>query len=191
VLISLGTLGITWEFINPGAVFPGVVGAIMLLVGFMALGTLPINAAGIVFMILAFILFIADVFMPTHGILTAGGIASLIIGGLLLVNTGAAPGIPTVSPYAIAGMAVGLGGFFFFAVYKVFQARKLQPVTGREELIGKLAETRTNLTPEGMVFLNGELWRATSEDGEIPSGQPVRVVGAKGLLLTVKRETNA
>src|SRR5205085_9258942 len=110
VLISLGTLGLTWEFINPGAVFPGVVGALFLLIGFLALGTLPINAAGLVFLALAFVLFIADVFMPTHGILTAGGIASLVIGGLMLVNTEGLPGVPSVSPAVVAGVAVALGG---------------------------------------------------------------------------------
>jgi membrane-bound serine protease (ClpP class) len=191
ILISLGTLGITWEFINPGAVFPGVIGAIMLLIGLMALGTLPINAAGLAFLILAFVLFIADVFMPTHGILTAGGIVSLIIGGLLLVNTNAAPGVPGVSPYVVAGMAVGLGGFFFYAVYKVYRARKARPTTGQEGLIGDLAETRTDLAPAGMVFVDGELWHATSLDGSIPSGEQVRVVGVEGLQLKVKRESNA
>ncbi|MFL5731729.1 MAG: NfeD family protein [Chloroflexia bacterium] len=188
ILISLGTLGITWEFINPGAVFPGVIGAIMLLIGLMALGTLPINAAGLAFIILAFILFIADVFMPTHGILTAGGIASLVIGGLLVVNTSEAPGVPGVSPYTIAGVAAALGGFFFFAVYKVYRARKAQPATGRESMVGDLAETRTDLAPTGMVFTNGELWQAISLDGSIPSGQQVRVVAADGLELKVKRE---
>jgi membrane-bound serine protease (ClpP class) len=142
-------------------------------------------------MILAFVLFIADVFMPTHGILTAGGIISLVIGGLLLVNTSNAPGLPGVSPYTVAGMAVGLGGFFFFAVYKVFQARRMRPATGREGAIGQLAETRTDLAPEGMVFMNGELWKAVSEDGTISSGQPVRVVSTEGLLVKVKRESDA
>lgn len=186
VLLSLGTLGITWEFINPGAVFPGVIGAIMLLVGFLALGTLPINAAGIVFMALAFVLFIADVFMPTHGILTAGGIVSLIMGGLLLVNTGAAPGLPGVSPYTVAGVAIGLGGFFFFAIYKVVRARRKRPTTGHESLVGTVAQTRTDLAPEGMVYVNGELWHAVSADGSIPSGQSVRVVGVQGLELRVE-----
>lgn len=187
VLISLGTLGITWEFINPGSVFPGVVGAIMLLTGFMALGTLPINAAGVAFMILAFVLFIADVFMPTHGILTAGGIASLVIGGLLLINTGAAPGLPGVSPYTVSGVAIGLGGFFFFAIYKVVRARGNRPATGRESLVGAVAQTRTDLAPEGMVFIEGELWHATSTSGSIPSGQPVRVVAVDGLELRVEK----
>ncbi len=191
VLISLGTLGLTWEFINPGAVFPGVVGALLLLVGFLALGTLPVNVSGVVFMILAFVLFIADVFLPTHGILTAGGIISLILGGLLLVNTTAAPGLPGVSPVVVLGTATGLGAFFFFAVYKVFMARRKRPATGREGLVGRIAETRTELSPQGMVFVSGELWNAVSANGPIPSGQPVRVVGAQGLQLTVRPETEA
>ncbi len=189
VLISLGTLGLTWEFINPGAVFPGVVGAILLLVGFLALGTLPLNASGIAFLILAFVLFIADVFMSAHGILTAGGIVSLIIGGLVLVDKSAAPGLPGVSPPVVLGTATGLGLFFFFAVYKIIMARKRRPTTGREGLVGKIAQTRTDLAPEGMVYVEGELWHAVSTDGSIPSGQPVRVVGADGLSLRVMRET--
>lgn len=188
VLISLGTLGITWEFINPGAIFPGVVGAILLLTGFLGLGTLPINAAGIVFLILSFVLFIADIFMPSHGILTAGGIASLVLGGLILINTEGLPGVPSVSPFVVWGVAVGLGGFFFYAVYKVFQARRKRPETGRERLVGQLAEARTDLAPNGMVFVEGELWNAISSDGPIPSGQRVRVVRAEGLTLTVAPE---
>jgi membrane-bound serine protease (ClpP class) len=189
LLISLGTLGITWEFINPGSVFPGVVGAIMLLTGLMALGTLPINAAGVAFLGLAFVLFIADVFMPTHGILTAGGIISLVLGGLLLVNTGAAPGLPGVSPYAVLGTATGLGGFFFYAVYKVYRARTTRPSTGLEGLVGRVALTRTDLAPQGMVFIEGELWHAVSDNGNISSGQPVRVIAANGLMLKVAPES--
>jgi membrane-bound serine protease (ClpP class) len=185
VLISLGTLGITWEFINPGAVFPGVVGALCLLVGFLGLGTLPINLAGAVFLVLAFVLFISDIFTPTHGILTAGGIISLILGGILLINTSEAPGVPGVSPPVIAGVALGLGGFFFFAVYKVFQARRAKPTTGRENLLGNIGQARTDLAPEGMVFVAGELWSAISTDGSIPSGQPVRIVAVNGLKLSV------
>jgi membrane-bound serine protease (ClpP class) len=131
------------------------------------------------------VLFIADVFMPTHGILTAGGIFSLILGGLLLVNTGAAPGLPGVSVYTVFGVAAGLGGFFFFAMYKVVRARRTQPSTGRESLVGRIVQTRTDLSPEGMVFAEGELWHAVSANGSVPSGQPVRVVAAEGLLLKV------
>ncbi|MGA7730734.1 MAG: nodulation protein NfeD [Chloroflexia bacterium] len=188
ILISLGTLGITWEFINPGSVFPGVVGAICLLIGFLGLGTLPINWAGAVFLALAFVLFIADIFMTAHGILTAGGIASLILGGLLLINTTEAPGLPPVSPAVVFGTAAGMGAFFFFAVFKVLQARRYRPATGREGLVGHIAVTRSDLSPEGMVFVEGELWHATSANGSIPSGQRVRVVAADGLKLIVKPE---
>ena len=185
LLISLGTLGITWEFINPGSILPGVVGVLCLLVGLLGLGTLPINVAGLVFLVLAFALFIADVFTPTHGILTAGGIAALIIGGLLLINTGGVPGVPTVSPWVVTGTATGLGAFFFFAVFKVFESRRRRPSTGREGLVGRIGQTRTDLSPEGMVFVEGELWHAVSADGRLPSGQQVRVVGMDGLLLKV------
>jgi membrane-bound serine protease (ClpP class) len=185
VLISLGTLGITWEFINPGAVFPGVIGALCLLVGFLGLGTLPINLSGAVFLVLAFVLFIADIFMTTHGVLTAGGIVSLILGGILLINTSDAPGIPGVSPPVIAGVALALGGFFFFAMYKVFQARRRRPSTGRENLVGNVGQTRTALAPDGMVFVSGELWSAVSLDGSIPSDRQVRIVAVNGLKLSV------
>ena len=191
LLISLGTLGITWEFINPGSVFPGVVGAICLLTGLLGLGTLPVNWAGAVFLVLAFALFIADVFMPSHGILTAGGVASLVIGGLLLINTGAAPGIPGVSPAVVLGTATGFGAFFFFSVYKIYKSRKARPSTGRESLAGRLAYARTDIAPEGMVFVEGELWNAYTEDGSIASGRPVRVVATEGLKLRVRPEPAA
>jgi membrane-bound serine protease (ClpP class) len=87
-------------------------------------------------------------------------------------------------------MAVSLGAFFFYAVYKVYRARQARPTTGREGLVGDLAETRTDLAPTGMVFIEGELWHATSLDGSIPSGEKVRVVAADGLQLKVKREPN-
>lgn len=189
VLISLGTLGITWELINPGAVFPGVIGAIFLLTGFLALGTLPVNWGGAVFIVLAFVMFIADVFLPTHGILTAGGIASLVIGGLLLINTAEAPGLPGVSPWVVAGTAAGLGAFFFFAVFKVVQARRKRPSTGRESIVGSIGETRTELAPEGMVYVSGELWQAWSNSGPIPAGRSVKIVDAEGLKLMVEAET--
>lgn len=185
VLISLGTLGITWEFINPGSVFPGVIGVLCLLVGFLGLGTLPINLSGAVFLVLAFVLFIADIFMTSHGVLTAGGIVSLILGGILLINTSEAPGIPGVSPPVIAGVALALGGFFFFAMYKVVQARHRRPSTGRENLVGNIGQTRTDLAPDGMVFVSGELWGAVSMGGSIPPGQQVRIVAVNGLKLSV------
>jgi membrane-bound serine protease (ClpP class) len=116
---------------------------------------------------------------------------ALVLGGLLLVNTGAAPGLPGVSPYAAMGVAAGLGGFFFFAVYKVYKARRARPATGREGLVGRIAQTRTDLAPDGMVFVEGELWHARSVDGSIPSGQAVRVVAANGLQLQVMPEPAA
>ena len=185
VLISLGTLGITWELINPGSVFPGVIGAIFLLMGFLALGTLPVNWGGAVFMVLAFVMFIADVFLPTHGILTAGGIASLTLGGLLLVNTAAAPGVP--SGVALRGDGYGDGAWSLLLLrdIKVVQARRRRPSTGRENLLGSVGARAPTSRLRAWCSWRASFGSASSDNGSIPAGQPVKVVGADGLKLTV------
>ena len=160
-LITLGGLALTAEVFNPGLIFPGVFGVIMLLLGLVALGMLPVNLTGVALIGFAFVLFIADLFMTAHGILTAGGIAALVLGGLLLIDTSQAPGVPAVSPLGDRRA----GGqhrrrVFFFGVYKALVARRRQPTTGVEGLIGSSAQVRTDLAPRGMVFAEGALWRA-------------------------------
>ena len=186
LLLSTGSLAITLELFNPGSIFPGVIGVILLLLAFVSLGTLPVNGAGLAFIAFAFVCFVADVFMTAHGILTAGGVVSLVLGGLLLIDPTQAPGMQGVPLATALGVGVGIGGFFFFAVYKVLELRRRKPVTGRDSLIGSQAQTRSALEPTGMVYLNGELWRATSVDGPVPPGRIVRVVGVDGLLLRVE-----
>src|SRR5205823_2067454 len=107
LLLSTGSLAITVELFNPGSVFPGVVGVILLLLAFLALGTLPVNGAGLAFIAFAFVFFVADVFVNAHGILTAGGILSLVIGGLLLIDPTQAPGVAGVPVWTALGVAVG------------------------------------------------------------------------------------
>ncbi len=184
-LITLGGLALTAEVFNPGLIFPGVAGVIMLLVGLVALGQLPVNLTGVALIGFAFILFIADLYMTAHGILTAGGIAALILGGLLLIDTSQAPGLPTVSLWSIAGLAGSIGAVFFFGVYKGVEARRRKPVTGRESMIGTQVPVRTALTPDGMVFAQGALWRAHSLAGTAAVGQPVVIQGMDGLTLLV------
>jgi membrane-bound serine protease (ClpP class) len=185
-LITLGGLALTAEVFNPGLVFPGVAGVIMLLLGLVALGMLPVNLTGVVLIGFAFVLFIADLFMTTHGILTAGGVASLALGGLLLIDTSQAPGVPAVSPGAIVALAGTIGAAFFFGIYKAFQARRRQPTTGVEGMMGRTAEVREPLAPRGMVFFEGALWRAVSTNGPIPVGREVQVTGIDGLTLYVR-----
>ncbi|HMA34665.1 MAG TPA: nodulation protein NfeD [Chloroflexia bacterium] len=185
-LITIGGLALTAEVFNPGLVFPGVLGVIMLLLGLVALGMLPVNLTGLALIGFAFILFIADLFMTSHGILTAGGVAGLILGGLLLIDTSAAPGVAPVSIWSIAGLAGSIGAVFFFGLYKVFQARRRKPTTGVEGLVGSTVVVRTALAPEGMVFADGALWRAVSSAGPVAAGQPVVITAVDGLTLQVR-----
>jgi membrane-bound serine protease (ClpP class) len=183
ILLTLGANAILYELSSPGGYVAGVVGVICLILAFYSLGVLPVNYAGLIFIGLAFVLFIVDIKASTHGALTVGGIASLVAGGLILFNSP----LYRVSIAAVAGVATATGLFFAFAVAKVVQAQKKPAVTGREALTGLTAEAQTDLAPEGTVFLKGELWDAVAEDGPIEKGAPVRVVAVEGFRLTVRR----
>jgi membrane-bound serine protease (ClpP class) len=183
LLLSLGPTAILFELSSPGGYVAGIVGVICLLLGFYAVGVLPVNYAGLLFMALAFVLFIADLKAPTHGALTIGGIVSLVVGGLMLFNSP----LYRVSVTAIVSVAVTAGLFFGFAVTKVVQAHRRPAVTGREGLIGQLAQARTSLDPEGTVFLKGELWVATVTGGPVEAGETVEIVAVEGFHLQVRR----
>ena len=185
ILLSTGSLAITVEVFNPGSVFPGVIGVILLLLAFLSLGMLPVSGAGLGFIAFAFVCFIADVFMTTHGILTAGGVVSLVLGGLLLIDPAQAPGFSGVPLWTIAGVALGVGGFFFFAIGKVVQARRRRPASGREALLGQTILTRRPLTPTGMLYYEGDWWQARSTGGPVAAHQPVQITAIDGLHLVV------
>ena len=161
ILLTLGSSGLVLELANPGSYVPGVAGAICLLLAFYALGVLQANLVGLAFIGLAFAMFLIDLKATTHGLLTIGGIVSFLLGGFILFNT---PGtqVPWVT---LITLAVIVAGFFAFAVAKVVAARRRPPFTGLESLIGQTAEVRQALEPQGMVFLEGELWSATPKPG--------------------------
>jgi len=182
ILLTLGLNGLLFELASPGAVLPGVVGGICLLLAIYALGVLDVNYVGISFIILAFILFIADVKAPTHGLLTLGGVVSFVLGALLLFNSP----YYQVSRTLIVSVALVTAGFFGFAVQAAVRIMRKKPTTGYESLIGAMAEARSDLTPGGMVWVAGELWRAMVEEGQVKKGEPVRVVGVTGLELRVQ-----
>jgi len=186
VLLSLGTLGLIFELSNPGAIFPGVAGALMMVTGFYALGTLDSNWTGFVLIAFAFVLFALEVFVTSHGVLAVGGIISFLLGGLLLSNTNN-PEVLQISRWVIFSVTACLGLFFLFIVVSVARTRRSKPVMGQSALIGMTGEARTDLDPEGMVFLFGELWKAHSESGPVAKGESVTVIAIKGLLLTVRR----
>jgi membrane-bound serine protease (ClpP class) len=185
LLLSLGLLGIYLELSNPGSLLPGIAGAILLLVALFALGSLPVNWAGALLMILAFALFAVDLFAPTHGVLTLGGLVAFVLGSLLLINTEGNPAFE-ILPGAIAAVALSLAGFSLFISTVVIRDRHRRPVTGREGMLGAVGAARSALTPDGTVFVEGERWRATSRSGPVEAGRPVRVVAVNGLDLVVE-----
>jgi membrane-bound serine protease (ClpP class) len=186
MLISLGSLAILYEIINPGGYMSGVVGVICLLVGLYGIGQLPVNYAGLILILLGLALFGAELYVHTHGALTAGGMAAFIIGALILFNTSE---FNYQLPWASTlGIPAALALVFGFAVRKAVQARRAKPVTGREGLIGAIGTVKVALEPEGSVFVWGERWRAVSADGQpIAAGTQVKVITVEGLCLKVQR----
>ena len=183
LLILLATYGLIAEVTTPGAILPGVIGGISAVLALVALANLPVNIAGALLMLLALALFIADIKANTHGILSAGGVVSLILGMAFLVNTG--PVGLGVSPWAVTLAAVGTVAFFAFFVRKVWTARRRPVFAGAESMVGANGEAREELAPEGLVFVAGALWKAVATPSPIHAGSPVRVVGRKGLQLEV------
>jgi membrane-bound serine protease (ClpP class) len=183
ILLTVGINAILFELSSPGGYAAGIVGAICLLLAFYALGVLPVNYSGLILIGLAFVLFVVDIKAPTHGVLTAGGIVSLVAGALLLFNSP----LYRVSIIAVVSVALVTGIFFAFAVAKVAQAQRRPAVTGREGLVGELAQARTALDPEGTVFVKGEFWESEAIDGPIEAGEKVEIVSVDGFHLRVRR----
>jgi membrane-bound serine protease (ClpP class) len=185
ILLSLATLGLLVEISSPGLIFPGIIGAICLLLAFYSLGMLPVNWAGVLLILLAFGLFIAEVFTAGFGALAAGGIISLILGSLILFKGGP---LFRVSLWLIAIVVIIVAAFFFFALRAVIKAHRKQATTGREEFLGKTALVKKSLNPEGFVLFDGELWAAQSESGPIAEGEQVIIVRAEGLKFYVNKK---
>ncbi|MDP2932040.1 MAG: nodulation protein NfeD [Chloroflexota bacterium] len=186
VLLSLGTIGIIAEIYNPGAMFPGIIGAISLLLAFYSLGVLNAQWGGILLILLAFGLFIAEVFTPGFGLLTAGGIVSLVLGSIMLFPRGEP--MLQVSPWLIAVVVIIVVLVFAFVINRIVIAQRHQATTGREELVGKTAIAKQPLEPEGIVLFKGELWTAISDKGKIRSGEEVIITRVDGLKLHVTRK---
>ena len=183
LLLLLAAYGIITELTSPGAILPGVVGGVAAVLALVSLANLPVNVAGALMMLLAFILFLADLKANTHGILSFGGALSLVFGMAFLINTG--PVGLGVDPIAIVAAAVVSFGFFVFIVQRIVAARRRPPAAGSEVLIGTSGQAREELAPEGLVFVGGALWRAVASNGPIRVGSPVQVVGRQGLQLEV------
>ena len=184
LLMMAGILGLYMEFSHPGTIFPGVTGAICLLLSFASLHLLPLNYTGLALMFLGVALLIGEAFLPSFGILGIGGIISLALGSLLLFDT---PTSDFAVDRSIVFTAVATLGIFVFAIsYLVVRSQTAAPTLGMEGLIGKIGEARSKLSPNGKVFVHGEYWNAQG-DGEIDPGDRVKVVGYDGMRLKVIR----
>ncbi len=184
ILFIIGIFGIIYEFSQPGLGISGAVGILFIILGFYSFSILPINYAGIALIILAIIIFILDIALNLGGILSIAGVASLVIGSFLLINT-SAPYLK-IARSLIISTSVVVSGFIIIVIRAVYKVHKLKPITGKEEFIGETAVVCQDLNPEGLVKVSGEIWKAVSGDGRrIRKGQKVKIISLEGLTLLV------
>jgi len=188
ILMLIAIYGIIFELQNPGAVFPGVVGGISLILALFSFAVLPVNLAGILLVVLGIALLITDLFVPGHGILTVGGLAAFVVGSLILFETGSP--VVKLSLALVIAMAALTGAFFLFAVGAGIRGQRARIITGAEGMIGQVVEARTDIGPKGKVFVEGSYWNAAAEGEPIKKGELVRVVGLDKLLLKVRKESS-
>ncbi len=194
VLLSLGTIALVAEFYHPGAILPGVTGAVSLILAFVALGSLPVNWGGIALIALAVILFVLDIQVSGFALTVAGAIA-FVLGSLLLFSPfgGQEPPAPQlrVSPWLLITMTVLIVGFFGLALGAGVRAHRRQALMGEQALLGRRGVAQTALDPSGVVWLLGEEWTALAEDGPIEPGAKVDVLSVDGLRLRVRQTTQS
>ncbi len=186
LLMMLGTMGIFFELMNPGNIFPGVIGGISLILAFFALQTLPVNYAGVLLILLAIVFFIAEIKVISHGLLSIGGVVSLTLGSLLLFRT--ADSQLGVALGVLVPVVIVVSVFFLAVVSLALRAYQRKPQTGDQGILGEVGRVREPIRPEtpGKVFVHGEIWNARSEE-ILEKGTIVEVVGIDHLLLTVKK----
>lgn len=186
LLILVGIYALIFEFSNPGLVFPGVVGAICLLIAAYAFHMLPVNYAGLALMLLGIAFMAGELFFPAYGSLGVGGAVAFVIGSVILIDTGT-PGYGV--PFALVlGVAAASAAFILFAVGMMLKARRRPIVSGREEMIGRIGEVIEDCDHEGWARVHGETWRIHGST-PLKAGQRVRVAALNGLSLEVVPET--
>lgn len=186
LLMMGGLLGIFFELSNPGAILPGIIGGICLILAFFAFQSLPVNWAGLLLLLFGVILLIAEIKVVSHGVLAIGGVVSMLLGSIMLYDSSDVTGIRL--SWAVILPTVGAtAGLVFLAVSMGIRALYRPAATGPSAMVGRIGVARTPLQPEGQVLIDGELWRAVSPDGGIEVGEPVQVTAIDGLTLTVTR----
>jgi len=184
ILLMLGIYGIFFELSNPGAILPGVVGGIFIILAFFALQMLPVNYAGLALILFAIILFIAEIKVISHGVLAIGGVISLLLGSIMLFQS--PDEYMRVSLSVIIPAVLVSAAFFIFAITMAVRARVSKPTTGREGLVGEVGTASTPIAPEGKVAVHGEFWNAVS-DQPIEKGDKIQIIGTVDLKVKVKK----
>jgi membrane-bound serine protease (ClpP class) len=190
LLLAIGVQSLLIELSSPGGWVAGFIGAVCLVLAVYGLGVLPVNWFGILFMIIAFVLFLLEIKTPTLGVLTVAGAISFIVGALVLFNSVEMPGAPTVSVPLVVGTGIVLAASFLAIVTFAIRAQRTPVQTGSEALPGRIGIARTELNPRGTVYVAGELWQAEIPEGEAPisAGVSVEVVEVVGLTVRVKQK---
>jgi len=187
ILLSLGTLGLTIELWSPGAILPGVAGGLCLLLAFFGLQVLPVNYAGLLLMVFGLVLLALEIKVPSFGLLTVGGVLSLIFGSMMLIDSS----VPELqlSLSVVVPVVVGFTAIAAFLVRLALEAQRRPAVTGMEGMVNEPAEAITAIEPgvAGRVKMRGEIWQAVSND-RIITGERVRVTNLDGLTVTVRKE---
>jgi len=180
ILMMIGMAGLYFELAHPGAIFPGVIGAISLVLAFYSFQTLPVNYAGLLLIALAIIFFIAEIKVTSYGMLSIGGLISLILGSIMLFEN------MRVSLRLMMPTVALVGGFFVVVATLAFRAYRSKPKSGAEGLMGEIGVVKQRIDPKGLVFVHGEYWRAVASE-PIDEGEKVRVEGMDGLVLKVRK----
>ena len=186
ILMMLGFYGILFELYSPGAIAPGVIGGICLILAFYSMHSLPLNYAGLALIIFGIILFILEVKIISHGILSIGGAIALALGSMMLIRRDSTLDFMRISWGVIIATTIVTALFFFFIIALAVKGQRKKPMSGTEGIIGEIGEALAVLDPSGMVSVHGEIWKAESVSGSIALGQKVRVTAIKDLTLFVE-----
>ncbi len=184
ILLSLGGFGIMMELYNPGTFVPGTIGAISLIIGFYGLQRLPLNYAGLALIGLAFVLFALEIKVLSHGVLTIGGVVSMLMGSLMLIDS--SEPYMRISLSVIFAVVGTTAAFFIFAIGFAMRIHKKKPTTGDVGLVGQIGTVKEKIDPEGLIYVAGEYWRARAESPLTP-GMSVKVTAVENMILRVDK----
>jgi membrane-bound serine protease (ClpP class) len=192
ILLSVGSIGLLAELYNPGALFPGVTGAIALILAFFSLGNLPTNWAGVALIVFAIILIVAELMTEGFGVLGVGALVAFVLGAVIMYRPfqTPSPALPDlrVDPVVLTVVTVSMGAFMVLVLSQLLKTRTAPISTGKEYYIGQTARVHETLNPRGRIWFEGQTWwsEIRSGEGEIPTGKRVRIVGIDGLTLIVE-----